>query len=195
MKLASCVPVVPRITTDLLRRSAGRLGPDGGFGDDGFHGHQDLVRLLNNPDLVHLGPGPEQPNINLLDPNAAGSLQAFCGRISRHLGQPVRVRKAIRSHWGDDAAIACCVSRCRVGKRCAVLRRSFENSAKACCTPINGDVRADGMQASTRGQRPIKRTRWARGINEKSQGPTRKASNGCPRPTLMVSEHFIPLTC
>jgi formate C-acetyltransferase len=92
---------------------------DAGFGDDG----RSMVtktsfRLLNTLTLEHLGPGPE-PNITIFwDPKLPEGYKRFCARISIDTSAiQYESDKEIRAHWGDDAAIACCVSPMRVGKQ------------------------------------------------------------------------------
>lgn len=92
---------------------------DAGFGDDG----RSMVtktsfRLLNTLTLEHLGPGPE-PNITIFwDPKLPEAYKRFCAKISIDTSAiQYESDKEIRSHWGDDAAIACCVSPMRVGKQ------------------------------------------------------------------------------
>ncbi len=96
---------------------------DAGFGDDG----RTLVtktsfRLLDTLTLEHLGPGPE-PNITIFwDPKLPEAYKRFCARISIDTSAiQYESDKEFRSHWGDDAAIACCVSPMRVGKQMQFL--------------------------------------------------------------------------
>ena len=101
---------------------------DAGFGDDG----RTLVtktsfRLLDTLTLEHLGPGPE-PNITIFwDPKLPEAYKRFCAKISIDTSAiQYESDKEIRSHWGDDAAIACCVSPDARGQADAVLRSSCE---------------------------------------------------------------------
>ena len=112
---------------------------DAGFGDDG----RTLVtktsfRLLNTLTLEHLGPGPE-PNITIFwDPKLPEGYKRFCAKISIDTSAiQYESDKEIRSHWGDDAAIACCVSPMRVGKQMQFFAARV-NSAKALLYAING---------------------------------------------------------
>ncbi|MFC2625225.1 MAG: pyruvate formate lyase family protein, partial [Propionibacterium acidifaciens] len=103
---------------------------DAGFGEDG----RALVtktsfRLLQT--LRNLGPAPE-PNITIFwDENLPQGYKDFCALISITTSSiQYEADEQIREHWGDDAAIACCVSPMRVGKQ----RQFFGarvNSAKA----------------------------------------------------------------
>ena len=112
---------------------------DAGFGDDG----RTLVtktsfRLLNTLTLEHLGPGPE-PNITIFwDPKLPEAYKRFCAKISIDTSAiQYESDKEIRSHWGDDAAIACCVSPMRVGKQMQFFGARV-NAAKALLYAING---------------------------------------------------------
>lgn len=112
---------------------------DAGFGDDG----RTLVtktsfRLLNTLTLEHLGPGPE-PNITIFwDSKLPEGYKRFCARISIDTSAiQYESDKDIRSHWGDDAAIACCVSPMRVGKQMQFFAARV-NTAKALLYAING---------------------------------------------------------
>ena len=110
---------------------------DAGFGDDG----RTLVtktsfRLLQT--LVNLGPAPE-PNITIFwDENLPRGYKEFCARISIETSSiQYESDPQIRAHWGDDAAIACCVSPMRVGKQMQFFGASV-NAAKALLYAING---------------------------------------------------------
>ena len=112
---------------------------DAGFGDDG----RSMVtktsfRLLNTLTLEHLGPGPE-PNITIFwDPKLPEAYKRFCAKISIDTSAiQYESDKEIRSHWGDDAAIACCVSPMRVGKQMQFFG-ARANLAKALLYAING---------------------------------------------------------
>ena len=110
---------------------------DAGFGDDG----RTLVtktsfRLLQT--LVNLGPAPE-PNITIFwDENLPRGYKEFCARISIETSSiQYESDPQIRAHWGDDAAIACCVSPMRVGKQMQFFVARV-NAAKALLYAING---------------------------------------------------------
>ena len=110
---------------------------DAGFGDDG----RTLVtktsfRLLQT--LVNLGPAPE-PNITIFwDENLPRGYKEFCARISIETSSiQYESDPQIRAHWGDDAAIACCVSPMRVGKQMQFFGARV-NAAKALHYAING---------------------------------------------------------
>ena len=110
---------------------------DAGFGDDG----RTLVtktsfRLLQT--LVNLGPAPE-PNITIFwDENLPRGYKEFCALISIDTSSiQYESDPQIRAHWGDDAAIACCVSPMRVGKQMQFFGARV-NSAKALLYAING---------------------------------------------------------
>ena len=110
---------------------------DAGFGDDG----RTLVtktsfRLLQT--LVNLGPAPE-PNITIFwDENLPKGYKEFCARISIDTSSiQYESDPQIRAHWGDDAAIACCVSPMKVGKQMQFFGARV-NAAKALLYSING---------------------------------------------------------
>lgn len=110
---------------------------DAGFGDDG----RTLVtktsfRLLQT--LRNLGPAPE-PNITIFwDENLPEGYKEFCAAISIETSSiQYEADAQIREHWGDDAAIACCVSPMRVGKQMQFFGARV-NAAKALLYAING---------------------------------------------------------
>ena len=110
---------------------------DAGFGEDG----RALVtktsfRLLQT--LRNLGPAPE-PNITIFwDENLPQGYKDFCALISITTSSiQYEADEQIREHWGDDAAIACCVSPMRVGKQMQFFGARV-NSAKALLYAING---------------------------------------------------------
>ncbi|WP_194948182.1 formate C-acetyltransferase [Actinomyces trachealis] len=110
---------------------------DAGFGEDG----RSLVtktsfRLLQT--LRNLGPAPE-PNITIFwDEKLPQGYKDFCALISITTSSiQYEADEQIRDHWGDDAAIACCVSPMRVGKQMQFFGARV-NSAKALLYAING---------------------------------------------------------
>ena len=110
---------------------------DAGFGEDG----RPLVtktsfRLLQT--LRNLGPAPE-PNITIFwDENLPQGYKDFCALISITTSSiQYEADEQIREHWGDDAAIACCVSPMRVGKQMQFFGARV-NAAKALLYAING---------------------------------------------------------
>ena len=110
---------------------------DAGFGEDG----RPLVtktsfRLLQT--LRNLGPAPE-PNITIFwNENLPQGYKDFCALISITTSSiQYEADEQIREHWGDDAAIACCVSPMRVGKQMQFFGARV-NSAKALLYAING---------------------------------------------------------
>lgn len=110
---------------------------DGGFGEDG----RPLVtktsfRLLQT--LHNLGPAPE-PNITIFwNPELPVGYKEFCAETSI-LTSAIQYEsdEQIRCHWGDDAAIACCVSPMKVGKQMQFFGARV-NAAKALLYAING---------------------------------------------------------
>lgn len=110
---------------------------DAGFGEDG----RTLVtktsfRLLQT--LINLGPAPE-PNITIFwSPKLPNGYKEFCSRISIETSSvQYEADEQIREHWGDDAAIACCVSPMRIGKQMQFFGARV-NAAKALLYAING---------------------------------------------------------
>ena len=110
---------------------------DAGLGEDG----RTLVtktsfRLLQT--LRNLGPAPE-PNITIFwDPALPQGYKEFCSAISIETSSlQYEADEQIRQHWGDDAAIACCVSPMRLGKQMQFFGARV-NAAKALLYAING---------------------------------------------------------
>lgn len=110
---------------------------DGGFGVDG----RTLVtktsfRLLNT--LVNLGPAPE-PNITIFwSDKLPDGYKRFCAEVSIETSSlQYEADHQIVEHWGDDAAIACCVSPMPVGKQMQFFGARV-NAGKALLYAING---------------------------------------------------------
>ncbi len=110
---------------------------DGGFSEDG----RSLVtktsfRLLQT--LMNLGAAPE-PNITIFwSDQLPEGYKRFCARVSIETSSlQYEADDQIRSYWGDDAAIACCVSPMRLGKQMQFFGARV-NAAKAFLYAING---------------------------------------------------------
>jgi len=110
---------------------------DAGIGEDG----RTLVtktshRLLQT--LRNLGPAPE-PNITIFwDENLPKGYKDLCAAVSIETSSiQYESDEQIRDHWGDDAAIACCVSPMKVGKQMQFFGARV-NSAKALLYAMNG---------------------------------------------------------
>lgn len=110
---------------------------DGGFGVDG----RTLVtktsfRLLQT--LMNLGPAPE-PNITIFwSDKLPDGYKRFCAEVSIETSSlQYEADHQIVEHWGDDAAIACCVSPMPVGKQMQFFGARV-NAGKALLYAING---------------------------------------------------------
>ena len=127
---------------------------DGGFANDG----RTLVtktsfRLLQT--LRNLGPAPE-PNITVYwDASLPAGYKEFCSLISIETSALQYESDAeIRCHWGDDTAIACCVSPMAIGKQMQFFGARL-NAAKALLYAINGGRDEMSGKLIARGFAPV----------------------------------------
>ena len=128
---------------------------DAGFGTDGRHQvTKTSFRLLQT--LVNLGPSPE-PNITIFwDPKLPEGYKEFCAHISIETSSiQYESDRQIREQWGDDAAIACCVSPMEVGKQMQFFGARV-NAAKALLYAINGGRDEVTGKQVVEGYEPIK---------------------------------------
>lgn len=125
---------------------------DAGFSADGrAQVTKTSFRLLQT--LRNLGAAPE-PNITIFwDPELPAGYKEFCSAISIETSSiQYESDEQIRERWGDDAAIACCVSPMEVGKQMQFFGARV-NAGKALLYAINGGRdEVSGQQITSQGE-------------------------------------------